>query len=335
MDASIAARNALAYVLGASTGERILILCDEDRAEIGSAFAQGALSLGLWTKFAVLPTPPRGVFRKEPDDRIKELITSNDIDIYVNLLRGESAETPFRIQVIHLQTRMKKRLGHCPGVTMDMLTSGALALTDKEYVRMQGFADKLMATLADTESVHITCPAGTDLTFAVRDREFFTDTYVDWKTLKWMNLPVGEVIVGPIENSLNGTMVSRGAVGGIGRIKNNVTVTAKKGKAVNINHNNKSVLSQIKTALATDRWSSFVGEFAFGINPHASLVNEFLEIEKIQGTVHLAFGNNMDYPGGKNNAKNHMDFLMLKPSVDVTLDSGKEKSIMKKGKFNI
>ena len=150
-----------------------------------------------------------------------------------------------------------------------------------------------------------------------------------------MNLPVGEVIVGPVENSLKGTMVSRGAVGGIGRIKGAVTVTAKGGRAVKVEHNNKTVLKKIKTALATDRWSSYVGEFAFGINPHASLVNEFLEIEKIQGTVHIAFGNNMDYPGGKNNAKNHMDFLMQKPTVDVTYDNGRTKNIMKNGKFSI
>ncbi|UCH90187.1 MAG: hypothetical protein JSV49_05995, partial [Thermoplasmata archaeon] len=176
MDAATSARNALAHVLGASTGERILIICDDDRKEIGEAFAAGALSLGLWTKMAVLPDPGRNVVRKEPDDHVKELITGSDVDIFINLLRGVSTETPFRIQITHLETRMRKRLGHCPGVTMDMLKTGALALSDNEYTRMQGFADKLMATLADTESVHVRCPAGTDLTMNVKGRDFFTDT---------------------------------------------------------------------------------------------------------------------------------------------------------------
>jgi hypothetical protein len=335
MKASIAARNALSNVLGASNGERILIICDTDRAEIGEAFAQGALDLGLWTKLAMLPKPGPKEIRKGPDNHIKELITGGEADIFINLLRGSAGETPFRIKIIHLETRQRKRLGHCPGVTIDMLKNGALALTDREYGTMQGFADKLMATLTDVKSIHVKCTGGTDLTMSVEGREFFTDTYVEWKTLKWMNLPVGEVIVGPVENSLNGKLVSRGAVGGIGRTKGKVTITARKGKAVKIDYGNKPVLKKIKTAISTDRWSSYVGEFAFGINPHASLVNEFLEIEKIQGTVHLAFGNNMDYPGGKNCAKNHMDFLITQPSVDVTFNNGKVKNIMKKGKFNI
>jgi leucyl aminopeptidase (aminopeptidase T) len=335
MDPAVAAGNALKYVLGAETGERIIIICDDERADIGKAFAQGALLQGLWTKLAILPKPGKNEVRTEPSKYIKELITNNDVDIFINLLRGVAGETPFRIKIVKLETRLQKRLGHCPGITMDMLTNGALALTEAEYSRMQGFADKLMGILQGAEQVHLKDTGGTDLTFSVSDREFFTDTYIDWKTMKWMNLPVGEVIVGPIENSLNGTMVSRGAVGGVGRIKGNVTVKAKKGKAVDVKHSNKNVLKNIKTALATDRMSSYVGEFAFGINPHASLVNEFLEIEKIMGTVHIAFGNNIDYPGGKNNSKNHMDFLMTKPTVDITYSDGRTKNIMKKGEFSV
>lgn len=335
MEASVAAKNALASVLGAAAGERILIICDHDRKEIGEAFASGALSLGLWTRLALLPHPGKGVVRKKPDNHIKELITGHSVDIFINLLRGEAGETPFRIQVIHLEARQKKRLGHCPGVTLEMLTKGALALTEIEYGQMQKFADRLMSALTDVESVHVTCSGGTDVTMSVKDREFFTDTYVDWKTLKWMNLPVGEVIVGPVENSLNGVIASRGAVGGIGPIKGKVEIRSKNGKAVKVSHSNKTVLKNIKNALGTDRMSSYVGEFAFGINPHARIGNEFLEIEKIQGTVHLAFGNNSDFPGGKNNAGNHMDFLMLDPSVEVTKTDGKTRTIMKKGKYII
>lgn len=335
MDASISAGNALKYVLGAETGERIVIICDDERAEIGMAFAQGALLQGLWTKLALLPKPGKNEVRTEPSDYVRELITSSDADIFINLLRGVAGETPFRIKIVKLETRLKKRLGHCPGITMDMLTSGALALTEEEYSRMQGFADKLMGILRGAKTVQLVDTGGTDLTFSVANRDFFTDTYVDWKTLKWMNLPVGEVIVGPIEDSMNGTLVSRGAVGGIGRIKGNVTITVKNGKAKSVQHANKKVLDSIKRALATDRMSSFVGEFAFGLNPHASLVNEFLEIEKIMGTVHIAFGNNIDYPGGKNNSKNHMDFLMTKPTVDVTYENGRTRNIMKKGQFRV
>ena len=88
-------------------------------------------------------------------------------------------------------------------------------------------------------------------------------------------------------------------------------------------------------ALKTDEWASFIGEFAFGINPHARLsAEEFLEVEKIGNTCHVAFGNNTDFPGGKNSSGNHMDFLMSSPNVTLTYKDGTTKEIVKKGEFN-
>jgi aminopeptidase len=78
-----------------------------------------------------------------------------------------------------------------------------------------------------------------------------------------------------------------------------------------------------------------VGEFAFGINPNARFVNEFLETEKILGTVHVAFGANTDMPGGKNPSKNHMDLLISNPTVKVTKVDMKTVTILKEGHFQI
>jgi leucyl aminopeptidase (aminopeptidase T) len=64
-------------------------------------------------------------------------------------------------------------------------------------------------------------------------------------------------------------------------------------------------------------------------------MEEFLEIEKILGTVHIAFGDNLDYLGGKNPSKNHMDFLMSKPTVKVVKENGKTITILENGAFKI
>jgi len=138
-----AAKNALECVLEAVLGERLLIICDEEKAEVGEAFAEGALNLGLWTRLVSLKTTSKP--RREVPLRLLEVLTSQKPDIYVNLFRGPAEETPFRIKIIRLETRGSKvRLGHCPGVTLDMLTDGALALTTEEHRGMQAFADKLI-----------------------------------------------------------------------------------------------------------------------------------------------------------------------------------------------
>jgi len=333
LEASEAAKNALENVLEASSGERILIVCDDEKTEVGEAFATGALALDLWTRLAILETSKEP--RTEIPERLQEILTQKP-DIYINLLRGNREETPFRIKLIKTETHdHKARLGHCPGVTLTMLTEGALALTPEEHKRMQGHAERLIHALEDTVTVEIRNPAGTNLTLRTQNRKFFTDTKLDWKSMKWMNLPTGEVIVAPVEDSLNGKLVCDMAIGGIGKLRKPVEVTAKNGSAETVFSQDKDHLRRVEETFATDDWSDVVGEFAFGINPKARFVQEFLEAEKILGTVHVAFGANTDMPGGKNPSKNHMDLLISDPTVKVTKEDGETVTILEKGRFQV
>jgi len=334
LNALEAARNALENVLEAVAGESIVIVCDEEKREVGAAFAEGALALGLWTRLMILKTGEE--MRKEVPSHLLEVLTHQKPDIYVNLMRDLREETPFRIKVIKLETRdHRARLGHCPGVTLDMLTKGALALTAEEHKGMQGFADKLLHVLEGTVKIELRSPSGTNLSLSVEERPFITDTKLDWKTMKWMNLPTGEVFAAPVENSLSGRLVCDMAIGGIGPIKTPVEIVAKDGKVEKVRSKNKDVLRGVKETFATDEWSDVVGEFAFGINPKARFIEEFLEAEKILGTVHIAFGDNTDMLGGKNPSKNHMDFLMSKPTVKIIKENGKAVTIMENGRFKI
>ena len=331
MEASEAAKNALKHVLEASSNERIFIICDEEKRLVGEAFANGALALDLWTRLVILRKQKET--RTEIPDWLQNVLAQKP-DIYINLLSGNREETPFRIKLIKTETQdHKSRLGHCPGVTADMLTEGALALKPEEHKKMQGHADRLMYTLEDTITVEIRNPAGNNLTLRTDNRKFFTDTKLDWKTMKWMNLPTGEVIVAPVEDSLNGKLVCDMAVGGIGKLREHIEVTAKNGKVENVFSRDADHLRRIKETFQTDEWSDVVGEFAFGINPKARFVDEFLEAEKMRGTVHVAFGANTDMPGGKNPSKNHMDLLISEPTVTVTKKDGKTVTILEKGRF--
>ena len=334
MEALGAAKNALECVLEAVQGESIVIVCDDEKMEVGKAFADGALTLGLWTRLIMLKTTDET--RREIPPQLLEVLTAQKPDIYVNLLRESREETPFRIKIIRLQRRdPKTRLGHCPGVTLKMLTEGALALTPEEHRNMQSFADKLILALDGAVKVEISNPAGTSLSLGVKGREFFTDTRYDWRLRKWMNLPTGEVIVAPLENSLNGSLVCDMAIGGIGPIKTPVVITAESGKTQEVTSEDKEVRKKVRDTLNTDEWSNIVGEFAFGINPKAELVREFIEDEKILGTIHIAFGHNLDMPGGRNASQNHMDLLISKPTVKITKVDGSTIIVLEKGQFTV
>jgi leucyl aminopeptidase (aminopeptidase T) len=332
MDAWEAAKNALECVLEARKGENVAIFCDHEKMDVGEAFTNGALKLGLKTRLVPLKTTAN-VYQEVPET-LMEIITKRTPDIYINLLRGGREETPFRIRLIRMETEGgKSRLGHCPGVTLDMLTEGAMALTSEEHRQMQGFAERLNRKLSRAVKVKTTSPAGTDVSMSVEGRPFFTDTKIDWNLMKWMNLPTGEVTVAPVEDSLEGKLVCDMCIGGIGRIDVPVEINATKGRVSKVFSAQTKILRGVESTLNTDEWSSTVGEFAFGINPKARFINELLEAEKIFGTIHIAFGNNSDMPNGKNKSRNHMDFLVSKPTVRVFNEDGASFDVLVDGVF--
>jgi aminopeptidase len=333
MNAIHAAKNALECVFEAKPRESLVILCDDTRMNIGKAFHQAAKNLRLDSKLILLATEP-AVFRIDIPVEIDEYLKTKRPLIYINLLRGIREETPFRIKLIQLETSdHKTRLGHCPGLTEDILTNGALALTQMAHRKMQDLADNLIAKLQPARRIELTSPSGTCVSFSVKGRSFFTDTKIDWKTMKWMNLPTGEVIVGPVEDSLEGEVVCDVAIGGIGLLDAPVILAVESGRVQDVTSSNSDVVNRIKNSLQIDDMASVVGEFAFGINSKARFAEEFLESEKVFGTAHIAFGNNSDYPGGENNSRNHMDFLMSKPNVRMVSGSDCPIEVLRKGKF--
>lgn len=331
LDPSVAAKNAIKYVLDAVPNERLAIICDAESRDVGRAFVEGGLALDLWTRFLLLDGGD--AVRTELPREISDMVVSGSSDIYITIFRDSVKETPFRVKIINLINRYKKyRLGHCPGISMDMLTEGALALSSEEHLALQTSARRLLASLLEVKRVRVTSPNGTDISFSVQGRDFYTDTKYDWKRFKWLNLPTGEVIAGPVENSLNGTLVCDLAVGGIGPISSPITITARNGRAERFDCSDHSLQKRIESALSIDQMARHVGEFAFGLNGRARLSANFLEAEKYGGTIHIAFGNNEDYPGGMNNSATHMDFLVSLPTVEVTGDHG-TLIVMKEGRL--
>lgn len=186
-------------------------------------------------------------------------ILTNSPNIYINLLRGIREEMPFRIKLIKMETKDRKvLLGHCLSVTLDMFTEGALALTAEEHRQMQNFAKRLIEELSQAIKVNVTNPAGTNVSFSVEGRLFFTDTLFDWKTMKWMNLPTGEVIVAPLENSLEGKLVCDMAIGGIGPLKSPCKLIIHDGRVVDSSCRDMQVLEKVKDSLKTDEGSNIM-----------------------------------------------------------------------------
>ena len=312
------AKSALAVTRKASAGEKSVIFCDEELKPIGEAFANAALELGLWTKLVILRGGDN--IRKDLEPHIREQITLLSPDIYVNLFRNLDEETAYRIQFNKLERQRKGRIIHSPGITLDMITDGAATLTEQEYSNMFTFGEKLKDTLKGTEHVYISCPHGSDFTFKTGGKDFVVE--------KGGNIPCGEVmLMPPIGDSFQGKLVCISGGASVVYSDTPVIIHSDNGLAGKIECENPEIVEKIRIELDRDEGARYLGEFAFGINPRARLVDSFLEAEKVIGTIHIAFG------GSYKPSKTHIDLLIENPTVTVTKSDGEETVIMKNGKF--
>ena len=313
------AKAALRNIVNAVPGEKAVIFCDDVQRDIGDIFAKACLDLGLWTKLVILKTSDE--VRREMGDGLKELLVLQQPHLCVNIFRHMDEETSFRGSFVKFERSIGARVGHCPGITKDMLTDGALSLTDHEYREMFNFGERLRWVLKGTESVHVTSPYGADFTLSTKGREFVVER---------TNIPCGEVMcIPPIGNSFNGKLVC--TAGGADRLYRDtpVTILSKNGLAGEIFCEDEEILRRVKAELDRDEGARYLGEFAFGINPKARLVDQFLEAEKVIGTIHVAFGGE-EYP-----SKTHIDLLVENPTIEILKEDGTSILVMEGGRFKI
>jgi aminopeptidase len=323
----LAAKGAFTHVLKLRSEEKVLVVTDERRKSIGQAFLDAANELGADAKLIVLPEDKRPL--KEPTPEMVSLV--EDKNVVINALFSLAQETPFRIKWIRKVMETKtRRMGHGPGITEEMMTQGPMNV---DYKAMSGNAYKMMEKLKGAKEARLVAPEGTDITLNIEGRDFATD--VEIPVGRWGNLPAGEIWCGPVENGANGVIVCDGSIGDLGQVKKPLKIQVKNGKIEGFESQDKDLVKKVKELSSVDEMASVIGELGIGLNPGARITGNLLEDEKAFQTVHIAFGNNLDMPGGKNSSKTHRDYLIGQPTLTVTYQDGSQKVLIKEGDLQI
>jgi leucyl aminopeptidase (aminopeptidase T) len=90
-------------------------------------------------------------------------------------------------------------------------------------------------------------------------------------------------------------------------------------------------VERIRELQSVDEDASVVGELGIGINPSARIIGNMLEDEKVAGTVHIAFGNNSQMPGGQNTSMTHRDFLLTGLTMTIEFEDGSTREMISEG----
>ncbi|MCK5253355.1 MAG: aminopeptidase [Thermoplasmata archaeon] len=317
------AGNALTHVLDAKKGEHLLIVTDEHRIEIGNAFYEAGDRLGMEGRLFVLEDGERPL--TELPHGLKRAL--DGANVMVSLFIGYPEETPFRVKLLKTAKDSDVRTGHGPGISDDMMLKGAMRV---DFQKLAEIGDLMVDRLKGAVRAHVTSPAGADIWFNTRGRVFESDVRIGPGTFG--NLPNGEVRVAPLETEAHGTLVCDSTIGDLGSVPSPVSVEVVAGRITSIRGDDDAFVERIEDLTSVDDEASLVGELAFGINPAARVTGTMLEDEKAVGTVHVAFGNNIEM-GGKNGSRTHRDFHILRPTLTIEFEDGKTRDLIQDGRL--
>ena len=216
--------------------------------------------------------------------------------------------------------------------------------------KMNDISIQLGNNFKNANKVYVSDDKGTDFWISIKDRPLILDngviTHERISTgLLGGNLPAGEVYSPPNEKMGEGVLfcpLTRDRLSN--KIVKNVTLNFKEGKLlidkVTADENLEDLVNTFKQSEEVDKKNNVpdlrtynLAELGIGCNPEITkAIGYILTDEKINGSVHLAFGSNK-MMGGTSVSQIHWDFVTT-PCVNITVEynDGAKKLIMENGK---
>jgi len=301
--------------MGAKKNEKILVITDELKREIGYSLYENALRLGH--KSLLVEMKSGRINGEEPPVEVAELMQKFDVVLV------PTAKSVTHTDARRAASKIGVRVATFPGITKEIMIRGMNA----DYNAISKRSIKLKNILEKGKSIRVVAPAGTDITFKIDGREAFASKGLFHEKGESGNLPTGETFLAPLEGTANGVFVVDGSFAGLGLIGSvNIKVEVKNGYAIKITGGEASKkLNGILDEIGKD--ARKIAEFGIGTNDSAKLSGIILEDEKVMGTVHIALGNNVSM-GGSVNVPIHVDGVIKKPTVWMD-----DKLLMKEGKL--
>ena len=310
-DASVIA---LKDCMGLKQDETLLIVTDEIKREIGLALHHAGKEL---CKDSILVEMKAGEINgQEPPAPIAALMKM--VDVVVCPTAKSLTHTNARREA----SKVGVRVGTMPGITVDTM----VRCLNADYSRIVGLTDFIANKLVGVSTIRVVTEMGTDVTMPVKGRMIIPSRGVLKEKGEGGNLPSGEVYLAPWEDQTNGRVVVDGSMASVGLCETPITIDIVNGYAETIT-GGKEAEKLIELFEKSGREARAVAEFGIGTNYKAKLIGMILEDEKVLGTIHIAFGNNLTM-GGCISVSSHLDGLVKKP--DVYFDN---ELIMKKGKM--
>lgn len=307
--------------LNCKAGDRVVIVTDyEYDPVVWQAMSAAATQMGM--EVTVVMMPVREAHQAEPTWAVAEAMKGADVNIYLTskaLVHSKAAQEAIKKKI---RTIIMEQADY------SMLT-GPVAKAD--YPKMQEVAKRVRDAFTKAKEMTILTDMGTNITASVEGKKALciAGKLYPEEGQYVCAFPDGEVPIGPVEGTGNGTVVWDTSAHHIhGRLlKEPIKIKVKNGWAVEITGGEDAKALQEYIDKYGDKNSyNCPAEFAVGLNPNARPKGICREDKKLLGYVHIALGSSEGLDGNLH-SKLHLDGLMKDATVKcdgkIVVDKGK------------
>jgi leucyl aminopeptidase (aminopeptidase T) len=290
-------------VLALRPAESFLVIADPPKVELARELADFSRKIADRILFKIMPELEQN--GQEPGPDIAELMLEYDVQFYWTT--KSLSHTRARRDAIARGHRV---------ISSPMLTADiANRCIDIDYDVLIELHKKVRPLIMNSREIRITTDLGTDIVTSVHDTHGQSEQILKDKPGAFGNLPMGEIDSGIVRDKSKGTILFDGSFPQIGLLTKPIRVTVESGIGqICPNSEQARHLQEMLAKVGPDAFK--LAELGIGTNPNCKITGIVLEDEKVLGTVHFAFGNDLSY-NGKNDVPIHLDGVLKKPTIVV------------------
>jgi leucyl aminopeptidase (aminopeptidase T) len=323
-----AARRIIEGSLGVVPGERVVIILDASRRDLGPALVEVTSAAGAKASLFQLEEIEARPVRQLPKV-VKDELESSQASIL--LLGYVDGEQPMRLELLNEVARLGLRHAHMIGVTRKSLLAGFTV----DPGRIVDTARAVRTRLRPDSKLRVRSAAGSDLEVKLTPAYRWAEHVGVIRPGRWENLPSGELMTAPQDT--HGIFVADGSVGGtFGQNAGLLTRTPIK---FEIDHNvcksvsctDRQLQHEVEAWFRQDPYANNVGTIVIGTN--VGIIEPIGDAICDQNTpgLHLTFGTTFPEKTGAPN-KTRLGLSVNCAHSDVDLDGA---PLIRNGRYMI
>lgn len=314
-DLANAARRVIEGALGMVAGERVVLLADAARRDLGVALLETARVMGAKPVHIELDTLGDRPLRRVPDSVRAELEASQ---ASVLLAGFEDGEQNMRFELVSLVHTLGLRHAHMIGVSRQSMLNGFSV----DPARVSQATRAIRARLRPSSVLHLRTAAGSDLEIKLDPAYRWMEHVGIIRPGRWENLPSGEIVTAPGET--RGVFVADASMGAhFGQLAGllaakPVRLEIEGGYCKTVRSNDRALQRDVERFMHAELYADRVGCISLGTNLGILAPIGDVSCDQNMPGLHIGFGSTFaDQTGASWNARSQLTFTCALADVDL------------------